>query len=347
MSNNTQWISPSNIAIVKYWGKLPDQIPMNPSFSFTLSESHTNTSVIWSEKTKDSDQRFSLLFEGKKQADFEPKIKKFLQTLDEHLPWLKNWFLEIHSSNTFPHSSGIASSASAMSALALCIGSFEKNLISEIEVSQQFFLQRCSWFARMGSGSACRSVFPFGSLWGQQIGIAESSNEFGIAMEHFLHEDFKTLCDYIFIVNAGEKSVSSTAGHALMDQHFFRDGRIAQAQHHLKLLIPALRSGNWPTFISICESEALSLHGLMMSSQPSYVLLQADSLRIIHEIQSLRKKTQLPVCFTIDAGPNIHMLFPEICKPQIEIWLAETFPDYHSKGRLIRDKVGTGPICLL
>ncbi|MBK9109397.1 MAG: diphosphomevalonate decarboxylase [Saprospiraceae bacterium] len=347
MSNSTHWISPSNIAIIKYWGKLPDQIPMNTSFSFTLSESKTNTSVFWSEKSKESDQRFSLLFEGRSQPDFEPKIKMFLQTLDKHLPWLKKWFLEIHSSNTFPHSSGIASSASAMSALALCIGTFEKNLISEIEVSQQLFLQRCSWFARMGSGSACRSVFPFASLWGQHIGLAESSNEFGVPMEQLLHGDFKTLCDYIFIVNAGEKSVSSTAGHALMDHHFFRDGRIAQAEHHLKQLMPALQSGDWPTFIAICESEALSLHGLMMSSQPAYVLLQADSLRILHEIQSLRKSTMLPVCFTIDAGPNIHMLFPESCKPQVESWLAEKFSDYLTQGRLLRDKAGAGPICLI
>lgn len=346
MSNKTHWISPSNIAILKYWGKLPDQIPMNPSLSFTLTESYTDTSVFWREKTRDDKHRFSLMFNGREQQQFEPKILAFLNKLDVHLVWLKDWFLEIHTSNTFPHSSGIASSASAMSALALCICSFEKNLNLNVMGSEALFMQRCSLMARMGSGSACRSVFPYASLWGRQPEIEESSNEFGISMEHEIHKEFKTLCDYIFIVHAGEKPVSSTAGHALMEQHFFREGRINQVQQHLKQLLPALKSGNWPEFISICESEALTLHGLMMSSVPPYVLLQPDSLRIIQAIQNFRKNTQLPVCFTIDAGPNIHMLFPESCTSQVENWLEQNFKDYLLPGKLIRDKTGKGPLCL-
>lgn len=346
MQNKTQWISPSNIAIVKYWGKHADQIPMNPSVSFTLSESHTNTSVFWSPKSANSLKRFQFYFEGKEKPSFEPKIDSFLQKLDVHLPWLKNWFLEINSTNSFPHSSGIASSASAMSALALCVVSQERNLFPESMVNEEYFLQRSSWFARMGSGSACRSMFPVAGLWGKLQNQAGSSDEFAVGLANQLNPVFHTYRDYIFIVSAHEKSVSSSAGHALMDQHFFKEGRLLQADHHLNQLLPSLQAGDLEKFMQICETEAMTLHGLMMSSHPYYLLLEADSLRILHAIRQLRQAQNIPVCFTIDAGPNIHLLFPQECVQVVEKWIQDTLPEYLEDGKLIRDQVGSGPICL-
>ena len=75
-------------------------------------------------------------------------------------------------------------------------------------------------------------------------------------------------------------------------------------------LLQALKTGDWNTFVEISEEEALTLHGLMMSSNPGYVLLEGDSIRLVHFIRKLRSDHGLPVCFTIDAGPNIHMLYP-------------------------------------
>ncbi|MBK8954249.1 MAG: diphosphomevalonate decarboxylase [Saprospiraceae bacterium] len=346
MSIKTQWISPSNIAIVKYWGKLPDQIPMNPSLSLTLSESHTNTSVHWLKRTPDEQKRFQFLFEGKPKPGFEPKILSFLDKLDIYLPWLKDWHLEINSANTFPHSSGIASSASAMSALALCIVSFEQHLFPDSFISDSQFFRRGSWFARLGSGSASRSVFPVASLWGNFLQQHDSSDEFGIGMADEVHVEFKNYCDYIFIVSGGVKSVSSSAGHDLMNRHFFREGRIEQAFHHLKELLPALKTGDLEKFIQICETEAMTLHGLMMSSNPYYLLLQPDSLRIIHAIRNFRNETKIPLAFTIDAGPNIHLLFPQRYQEEIESWIESSLPEYLAEGKLIRDLVGTGPVCL-
>lgn len=347
MHLKTQWTSPSNIAIVKYWGKLPDQIPMNPSLSFTLSESYTNTSVEWARRVSNSESRFDFLFEGKAKVGFEPKIQSFLNKLAIHLPWLNEWRLIINSANTFPHSSGIASSASAMSALALCIVSFEQQLYPESFSSPSDFLQRSSWIARLGSGSACRSVFPVASFWGSFLPKSKSSDEFGIGIADEIHDEFKTYCDYIFIVSAGEKSVSSSAGHELMNRHFFREGRIEQAFHHLKELLPALKTGDLEKFIQICETEAMTLHGLMMSSNPYYLLLQPDSLRIVHAIRNFRNDTKIPLSFTIDAGPNIHLLFPKSYRPDVESWMTVCLPEYLAEGKLLRDFVGTGPVCLL
>ena len=113
------WESPSNIALVKYWGKNSDQTPKNPSISFTLSDCKTKTSVSFKRRVNKSDNiDFELLFEGEKNISFRPKIEKFFSLIKNYCPFLLDYHLTISSSNSFPHSSGIASSASGMSAVS-------------------------------------------------------------------------------------------------------------------------------------------------------------------------------------------------------------------------------------
>jgi diphosphomevalonate decarboxylase len=126
------WSSPSNIALIKYWGKKEDQIPENPSISFTLDACKTITTLSYSEKQSADSFSFEVIFERKKHDDFKPKIETFFKRIVTYSPFLKDYHFIIETSNTFPHSSGIASSASGMSALALCIMSFEKALNPEI-----------------------------------------------------------------------------------------------------------------------------------------------------------------------------------------------------------------------
>ncbi|MBU2018899.1 MAG: diphosphomevalonate decarboxylase, partial [Bacteroidetes bacterium] len=113
-----QWSAPSNIALVKYWGKKDNQIPANPSVSFTLNNCKTITKLAFTKKdistslNTDSDSfSFDLLFEGQPKEDFKPKIQKFLERIEVYLPFLKEYHFTIDTQNTFPHSSGIASSA--------------------------------------------------------------------------------------------------------------------------------------------------------------------------------------------------------------------------------------------
>ncbi|HAI38467.1 MAG TPA: diphosphomevalonate decarboxylase, partial [Maribacter sp.] len=121
------YTSPSNIALVKYWGKRENQIPANPSISFTLAACMTKTSVEYKKKIrKDNEFSFDLFFEDQPKEEFKPKIKTFLKRIEKYLPFLKEYHLVIKTSNTFPHSSGIASSASGMSALALCFMEMER-----------------------------------------------------------------------------------------------------------------------------------------------------------------------------------------------------------------------------
>lgn len=329
---SVQWSSPSNIALVKYWGKRPVQLPANPSVSFTLSHSISNFNVTAFEKTN-AGIEVDFLFEGKENLKFQDKIVKFLQNHVETFSWINRYKLVIQSTNTFPHSSGIASSASSMSALCLSLLSLDE-IITDKKRSDKDFFQEASRLSRLASGSAGRSVYPYMATWGLE------SEDFATPVDKKdIHPDFHNFCDSILIVDANEKSVSSRAGHSLMDTHPFKDERFKRARLNLDRLMVAMKDGDMKTFIEVVEEEALMLHALMMTSTPSYILLKPLSLDLIEKIRAFREKTQVPVCFTIDAGPNIHLLYPALYKDQVHAWLNSFFP----ASQIIHDEVGTGP----
>lgn len=332
------WQSPSNIALVKYWGKVPVQVPANPSISFTLKKSLTTLEV---EAVKKSQGEISVdfYFEGEKNDKFKTKIVKFLSGKTDRFPWLLDFNLVMKSTNTFPHSSGIASSASSMSALNLCLLSLDEQIKGESFDSEDF-LKEASDLSRQASGSAGRSVYPYLATWGEIDTIVGSSNHFASPVDKKeIHSMFHDYCDSIIIVDAGEKSVSSRAGHALMDTHPFKEQRFLRARENLSRLLTAMKSGDMDTFIEVVEEEALMLHALMMTSTPSYILLKPMSLHLIEKIREFRNKTTIPVCFTIDAGPNIHLLYPAAHKIEVESWLNQEFKDL----KIIHDQVGEGP----
>ncbi len=328
----SSWISPSNIALVKYWGKLPVQVPANPSVSFTLKNSVTKMDIEAWAKTE-TNLSLDFYFEGSLNEKFKEKILKFLEGQKLKFPWLLKFHLIIRSENTFPHSSGIASSASSMSALNLCLMSLNEKITGK-KLSHDDFYREVSELSRLASGSAGRSVYPFMASWG------EKSASFASAVDKkYVHPVFHHYCDSIIIVDAGEKSVSSRAGHSLMDSHPFKEERYKRASNNLRRLMEALKQGSLDTFIEVVEEEALMLHALMMTSSPSYILLRPESLLLIEKIREFRKATQIPVCFTIDAGPNIHLLYPLEVKEQVSTWLENNFSHF----RIIHDEVGSGP----
>ena len=337
------WQSPSNIALVKYWGKKENQIPANPSISFTLNNCKSTTRLKYSTRKKDSETgnfNFDFYFEGKQKDDFKPKILKFFQRIEKYCPYLKNYKFEIYSENSFPHSSGIASSASGMSALALCIMDLEKKLYPELD--EKFFNKKASFLARLGSGSAARSIEGGLVVWGEDQNITGSSDLYGEKFPYQVHEIFRNYQDTILLVDKGEKQVSSTVGHDLMHGHPFAELRFAQAHDNLKKLVPILESGDTTEFIKIVESEALTLHAMMMSSQPYFILMKPNTLEIINKIWTYRETTGIPVCFTLDAGANVHVLYPEHHKTEILEFINTELVGYCQNGHYICDRVGDG-----
>ncbi|MRT92455.1 diphosphomevalonate/mevalonate 3,5-bisphosphate decarboxylase family protein [Ancylomarina sp. 16SWW S1-10-2] len=341
MKNTIIWESPSNIALIKYWGKMEVQLPCNPSLSMSLKNAVSRFELTYSLK-KDGEKDLIYLFEGKENKAFEDKLSRFINSVANDLPCVTKYQLKISSSNTFPHSAGIASSASAMSALALCLCSMQE-AIDEMEMPKSFFLQKASRIARLGSGSASRSVFGNYAIWGDSEGYLESSDYYAIPLKDTIHPIFQDLQDTILMIDSSAKKVSSTAGHALMNNHPYASARFQQARLNMSELLDVLANGDFNRFIRIVENEALSLHGLMMSSNPSYTLLKPNTLTVIERIKTFREKTQTPLCFTLDAGPNIHLLYPKAEENVVLNFIKQDLVDLMEDGKYIQDGMGDGP----
>jgi diphosphomevalonate decarboxylase len=324
---------------VKYWGKKENQIPANPSISFTLNNCKTITKLEVVKKSETNDFSFDLLFEGKPKEDFKPKIQKFFERIEKYCPFLKEYHFKIDTQNTFPHSSGIASSASGMAALAINIMSLEKAINPTI--SDDYFYSKASFLARLGSGSACRSIKGEVVVWGNHAEINGSSDLFGVEFSE-IHSNFKNYQDTILLVDKGEKQVSSTVGHDLMHNHPYAERRFAQAHENLSQIKAILSSGNVAEFIKIVESEALTLHAMMMTSMPYFILMKPNTLEIINKIWKFRNETQIPVCFTLDAGANVHVLYPENVKENVLQFIQDELVGYCQNGQYICDQIGNG-----
>ncbi|AMO20845.1 diphosphomevalonate decarboxylase [Flavobacterium columnare NBRC 100251 = ATCC 23463] len=338
-----QWSAPSNIALVKYWGKLGKQLPANPSISFTLNNCKTITKLSFVKKENTETFSFDFFFEGNPKETFKPKIQKFFERILEYCPYLKEFHFTIDTTNTFPHSSGIASSASGMAALAMNIMSLEK--LIHPSITDEYFFQKASFLARLGSGSACRSIKGKVVIWGEHTDTGMSSNLYGVEY-NTLHENFNNYQDTILLVDKEEKQVSSTVGHDLMHRHPFAAQRFAQAHQNLTAIKETLATGNIEKFIEIVESEALTLHAMMMTSMPYFILMKPNTLEIINKIWSFRANTHIPVCFTLDAGANVHLLYPIHVKKQVLEFINNELVRYCQKEQYICDEIGIGAISI-
>jgi diphosphomevalonate decarboxylase len=334
------WRSPSNIAIVKYWGKTGLQFPVNPSLSMTLREAFTETSLTLLPKNAHEASIVEVFVDNKLNTAFGERIQRFLSSLHSIFPYLAEVSIRIDTRNTFPHSAGIASSASGFSALALCLCSLQEEISGKVLPD---FYKLASHVARLGSGSACRSVYGGFTLWGSTADLQGSDDHYALPVEN-IHPLFETLRDAILIVGSGEKKVSSSAGHGRMIGHPFAQARIAQANQNIRQLLQALKTGDVDTFIAITEQEALTLHALMMTSTPGFILMNPESVRIINRIQEIRAASGLQFCFTLDAGPNIHLLFFEKDYEQVRKLIVEDLLKNDKQINWIDDAIGKGPL---
>lgn len=334
-----EWEAPSNIALVKYWGKKAHQIPANPSVSFTLSQCKTITKLHFKKIEKSENFSYQFLFEGQPKPDFHPKIEKFFSRVEKYMPFLKSYHFEIDSLNTFPHSSGIASSASAMAALSLNLMSLERLL--NPDMTADYFNKKASFLARLGSGSACRSISGEVVQWGSHPDVEHSSDLFGVAFEG-LHPEFHEIQDTILLIDKGSKQVSSTLGHDLMHNHPFAERRFAQANENLIEMQTILKSGNWTDFCALVEREALTLHAMMMTSYPYFILMKSNTLKAIESIWEFRKQQQAKICFTLDAGANVHVLYAKSHQDLVLQFIKESLAPLCENNHYICDQLGNG-----
>jgi diphosphomevalonate decarboxylase len=331
----SSWKSPSNIAFIKYWGKLGNQIPANPSLSMTLSECYTQTKVQF----EDSPELIvEVLFNGEMNHQFSQKILSYLTSLPDLRLQKVKYIIE--TKNSFPHGTGIASSASGMSAFALCLTDF-LYFLDGLSVDDHFF-SKASHLSRLGSGSACRSIYGGFTTWGKSH-LSDSSDEVAIPLG--VHPFFKSLKDSVLVLDDQEKRVSSTAGHHQMKDHLFSEARFSSAKINFKGMVDSLKAGDWEVVGKILEKEAYQLHAMMMTSPEPYFLMRPQTLSCIELITDFRNQTHIPLYFTLDAGPNLHLIYPESFAVKILTFIEHELLPLSKK--VIHDFCGQGPVkCL-
>ncbi|PIQ70071.1 diphosphomevalonate decarboxylase [Candidatus Shapirobacteria bacterium CG11_big_fil_rev_8_21_14_0_20_40_12] len=281
--------APANIASIKYWGRKDEKLrlPANDSISMNLSEVFTITTVEFSESYKKDEVKLV----GKKLDRKEEK--RIIDHLDRvrNLAKIKT-FAKVVTKNNFPTGTGIASSASGFAALT----------VAAVKASGLEFSERqLSILARQGSGSACRSI-PDGFVEWKSGSSSDSS------YAHTLFPpDWLNIVDILAVVEKKTKKISSSEGHALTESSPFYGVRISGMKDKLKKIKQALTNKDFKTFGEISEAEAVNMHAVMMTSCPPLYYWTPETLKIILSVIEWREEG-LPVYFTIDAGPNVHLL---------------------------------------
>ena len=328
-------ICPSNIALIKYWGKYANQIPANPSISYTLNHCNTQTSMEFL-----SDEPFSVqtFLAGNEEVKFAEKIEKYFKNIEQYLPWILKGKYIIKTENTFPHSSGIASSASGFGAIASCLMRLDE-IFSTDNHQPSTINQKASFLARLGSGSACRSLYNGLVVWGKTDEVEGSSDLYAVKYpDSEIHPIFKNFNDWVLLIHEGQKTVSSTVGHGLMNTNPYAERRFQEARENFVPLKQILKTGDLQGFIKLVEHEALTLHALMMMSEPAFILMKTGTLEVINKLWKFREETGNPLFFTLDAGANVHLLFPENESTEaIQNFIETELLQHTQKGGVVKD----------
>ena len=150
--------------------------------------------------------------------------------------------------------------------------------------------------------------------------------------------------DSILLVDDSPKSVSSSRGHVLMQRNPWAEVRYEQAHENTGRLLEVLTAGDLDEFIRIVESEALTLHALMMSCGKGYLLMKPGTLGIIEKVRAFRQETDVPLAFSLDAGPNVHLIYPVAYTGQVKEFIWDQLVRFCKSGKWIDDNAGTGPV---
>ena len=288
-----------NIAFIKYWGNRDDalRLPVNGSVSMNLAALRTKTSVTFRDDLKNGDV---LTVNGQEVTG--ASLNRAAKFMDEVRRLSgEERFAEIVSENNFPMGAGIASSASAFAALALA-GSAAAGLdLSERD---------CSRLARMGSGSACRSVPGGFCEWLYGSGDADSVSVSIAPAEHW------DLTDLIAVISGEHKKVGSSAGHGMAATSPYQSARVADAPARIEKCRTAILNKDFAALAEVSERDCLLMHAVMMTSTPPLLYWEPASIALVKGVKAWREEG-IPCFCTLDAGPNVHILCPSEAADEI------------------------------
>lgn len=291
-----QWFAqaPSNIALIKYMGKKDanSNIPINPSLSYTLNnllssvmlEHHSGKKDFWEPLNIPGALHFILSSDAQ---------KRFLKHL-ERLKSLVNYSgaFVVRSCNNFPHSSGLASSASSFAALTKCA----VTALSELTKTPMPSIEEQAQLSRVGSGSSCRSFFSPWALWeGETVKAVETN--------------YPQLIHQVIVISHAEKKVSSSEAHLRIVTSKQYPTRAHRAEQNLKTLLHAFEARDWKSAYEVCWREFQDLHSLFSSSLKPFSYMTEQSNAALKSLQDLWQREGDGPIVTMDAGPNIHILY--------------------------------------
>ena len=282
-------IAHPNIAFIKYWGNRDDtlRLPANGSLSMNLDGLSTTTSVEFNlHLVKDSLAINGIEIVGSALS----RVQTFLDLVRER--GKSSLYAEVISQNNFPTGAGIASSASAFAALALAASRAIGLNLDEADLSR---------LARRGSGSACRSI-PAGFVEWYAADTDDDSYAKSIAPA-----DHWDLVDCIALISDQHKAIGSTTGHQIAGTSPLQSARVMDAPRRLDICRRAILEKDFHTFAEIVELDSNLMHSVMMTSSPPLFYWQPHSLELMTLVTTWRQEG-LPVCYTLDAGANVHIL---------------------------------------
>ncbi|XGC82219.1 diphosphomevalonate/mevalonate 3,5-bisphosphate decarboxylase family protein [Bdellovibrio bacteriovorus] len=296
--------APSNIALIKYMGKIEGtgNKPTNGSLSYTLE--NLRTYVRLTEINEPKDRWQALVREDLEKIDLSEKgqerFLKHLQNLKTKWGVKENFLVE--SANNFPSDCGLASSASSFAALTLAAAEMFQQISPQLWGADKKYLSELS---RQGSGSSCRSLFTPWALWQNEF-----AEPMGLEVTNMHH--------IVVVVEDSKKAVSSSDAHKLVTTSPRFHGRVDRAELRLKDLVHALRFNDWHMARQIVWDEFIDMHRLFETSEPAFTYMTEGSKKVLADCQSFWNKWQDGPLVTMDAGANVHMLFRHDQKKSFE-----------------------------
>jgi len=316
-------IAPANIALIKYWGKkdIALRIPLNDSISMNIDGATTITTVEFSDTFHQDD----ISFIGETISDKEKKrIADHVERIRHYAH--KTLFARVVTQNSFPKGTGIASSASGFAALTLAGTRAIGISLNEKELTM---------LARIGSGSACRSIPDGFVLWK----TGETSKQ-SFATSIF-PPSYWRLVDVIAVVSKDGKKISSTDGMDKIKTSPYLKERIQQIPGRITRLLQAFKDKNFTVFGEVIEEECLDMHHVMQTQNPPLLYWNEVTKQIMKAVIDWRSQG-LWVYFTIDAGPNVHCICDEkdahIVKDRLQL--------INGVQSVISNRVTTGARCI-
>lgn len=285
--------APSNIALIKYMGKssATSNLPANPSLSYTLESLRTFV-TLEPAAGKSDDWEMLPGFQPMELSDLGRS--KFL----EHFARLKVEFgihgnYLIRSANNFPSDCGLASSASSYAALTKAAWELavKTNAVSAREENPH----NLSALSRAGSGSSCRSFFSPWAIW---RGPGADQVDLGLRLNHA-----------VVVIEDQKKTVSSSQAHQRIQSSLLFTQRPERATQRLEELLPALAHGHWESAFELCWNEFFDMHAMFETSRPSFGYIGHETLAILHSLRKEWEEREDGPLITLDAGPNVHLLY--------------------------------------